>query len=814
MAFILTTQSEDISALKRAFPVTFRGDWCAENFLRVKRRGLHLQRSMTKARARQKVAPGIIAFDRPAGPPDDAPEEAVVELGPPLLPPKGETRKFSLRRLEVKDDPNAELLIDLCNIRKKLNWKTNRPSEDSRPAKRPRLESIPCHAHLTIWDNTPGSKTKSSFRPYTRDCEVLKSCTDFDAAVGDFIEVKLEEPFRIPKRDLRVEAFDKGERRLDMAKEYFIEIKIQPTRDDLRNWPPMKLLGKSEGDQSAKMDKLAKKTLEGCLVARHRSLTPDSQTPLSLFFYAEGICFKTKYGLEIDSKWMSTEDISSMPKKRQQEEDSKLESWMMDEDGLVFGKVKPVIQKSQPSKAVPRTLPLKNALTNGILSRVKRTVKYKIEPNGAEGRFRKYREAKVEGFSCYSCGDDCSKTIEQLLEHLRSVHYKYDYIVEDTKTIESQQLAYTEIIIRVADPNFKPRKLAQKTPTQLEFVEDMSKYPLSALRKQYGGFLPPQHVPPCRPAIYTRRKYSNTRVSGKGGEMTSAFTSTAVRPVVPEDPDEESRSESEDETDDRWFLGKHLEKLDVYAHEQNWSDARRRLAKKWAYHLMHRERSPHARYISDSLIRFVRIEKQWILRKSKEWATASNRGDLEMESVEALEEFMYELMMSRVINKAVCSNLLALLEDDKEAVPLLEEEKHIIDHEAAAALKTSRRQQRRNEAAQNYGTCVKKIAASDTPDALQRRLHKVAISALPPNLCGACQHDLEQDNPTAVRCSSIACPLPGTYYHRHCAGLKRIGEAQKARHGDGSLASTVPFLLDELYKARSEWKCQLCQGEG
>ena len=201
----------------------------------------------------------------------------------------------------VYEQVDAELILDLNNIRKKLNFKTNSIDDGERPAKRQKRDTVRCLCHLTIWDNRDGYAavpliTKSSY------CSV----TGVDNGVhGHFVELELEKPFVIKAVEIRVPVTTKGISALEIIDKYFLEFKIIPCRVDSR-WPPMPLLGQSDGDHFGHdVKKAGSEELQGAIVARYTHLptAPDSEVPLSVFFLEEGKTFRTKYGLQVQSWW-------------------------------------------------------------------------------------------------------------------------------------------------------------------------------------------------------------------------------------------------------------------------------------------------------------------------------------------------------------------------------------------------------------------------------------------------------------------------------------------------------------------------------
>lgn len=687
-------------------------------------------------------------------------------------------------------------MFDICSIRKKLNWKDNR-NADIRSVKRQRLDDTACLAHLTIWDNSIGVEKSAPLRVWTQHCHVTQRGSGDSTNSDNRVNIQLESPFIIPKRDLRVQGKLNGERCLVMAEQYFIEIKILPTRDNLENWPPILLLGKSDADGASASNEKIAECLNGALVARYHSLTPDTQTPLSVFFYFEGKPFRSKYGLEVRARWQSRQDSIHRSSRQIGTEDTTVEDWMMDKNGLLFG-----MNHDGPENKMATNRA--DVVSKGKLSGSKQgptldsssSTRFKIEPTMSGVSSRKYREFVLMGLSCLWCDTRYLKTPDLLVHHLQYQHNKYSYSIDARPRSNKgrRTTSNNEVTITVTDAPPKQKRYVQhETQTTAAVLDSdvVAISPLNKIRKQHGGFLPLQHVPAARPEGLSREKHPVVKVSGKGGFMTPAFASRSVRSMAAGDPDEHDRSESEDETDDAWLAGQYLENLDDFAQQQQWTDAKRRLAKKWGYHLIQRECYPHSRYISDALLRFVRIEKQWILRKSDEWKNASDRKDLEAESIDALEDFMHELMTNRVINEEVCSDVLTILKSSVDQLELPAEEQKLMQEETRDLISYKRKG---NVREQHLETAIRPPRAESPKD----------IYLPPPSTtCGICGSDLVEDGEWILRCSSTHCDSPGIYFHAQC-GTVNVGDLLL---GNDTIADTIA----QFHAERSSWLCHDCR---
>ena len=594
---------------------------------------------------------------------------------------------------KVHEDQSAVLSLDLRNIRKKLNWKENKSYSDARPRKRARLETSLCHAHLSIWDNSPGKEQLDPLVSETEVCEIITPRAELDPVAGKYLELKLENPFVIAAKKLRVPVKKGKETVLDFASNYFLEIKLVPTRSD-DTWPPIPLLGKSEGDQSRKLGALVKENLQDSLLLRYQHLPqpPESDSPLSVFYLNEGVTFRTKYGVEVDAKWMCPEQL---PPRNVSTQNPLLAPWAIDDHDRPLGRTDPTREKPAPK--------IQSAVKSSTPQNVKKPtvpsepmITYKVDPSKANGAPKEFRNMLLKGFRCPACPDLKFRKVERLLLHLENTHHKYRFHLEDAAPVDSRAITAT-IRIEIPEPS-RPRILKrtrdQQAAEEFAWVApsepfDIQRHvvdgdrswlgaehkpklrkqntvsfvtanavadPRSAIRKENDGHLPYEHVQPFRPDAYQRKKYLNVRLRTVHESQSVPYTSISHRPIIPEDLDEGERSESDDEFDSSWYTSRHLENVDLYARKHQWSDARRRLEKRWSDHILRQEADIHTRYQSDSLIRFVRMNKKWILFNPHQ---DSAGGPLNIAA--ELENMMLELKERRVINDTVCTNIFTIL---------------------------------------------------------------------------------------------------------------------------------------------------------
>jgi len=775
-------------------------------------------------------------------------------------------KRFSSRRqsLQKQNDPKSQLVIKLCNIRKKLNWKTNRPSVDDRPRKRARVEGLDCVVHLTVWARNPGKKENAWEQKVTRSqvCQMLRGSEDYDPVKGRFIEIKSKSCFSFRRDELTVMTQQGPARKLVMAEDYFMEIKIVPEVTDY-DWPPIPLLGRVANEDST-LDSLAKETLQDSIVAVYKKLpdAPDADAPLSVCFVDDAGTLESKYGLELEARWAAPDeqipDCDLEP----------LDEWMLDEESKPFGRTDPTrilekqtaildnvdkpVERTESSKK-PKKLAAKKSTDPTRAGKPKKLpllplqqpkVIYEFDLKSMGGRRdnKKFQKTSVNGYQCpFECHKPTRPSLEDLLLHFEQTHEGYIFTLESAVPPDSTN---GDTMIRVKEAEIaKPRKREKKQPKDEEkcwgwsapsepfvlhrhVIEDDKSWfakreqpdsrkdtsfkprfpknanldPQTALRIEHGGFLPHHYVQPFRPAAHQRKKYSNVRLRTQEHVGDTPYTSVSHRLIDPEDPGEDARSETDDEADDSWFIAHHLEELDLHAREEDWSDAKHRLAKKWDYHVLHRERSVSSRYMSDCLIRFIRIERVWILQTGQN--PDREQADDSAARITALMQLMDELKEKRVINDAVCADVLTMLYSDHDlAIP--EEEKAQIEEE-------TRQAQQRKHDIQNGIELVNTVAQAKyhhDPKGKTTTTKPGAKSApIPADICAKCHNPFQHQKRRAVRCSALDCIQPNTWYHAKCAGLT----LPTAESTDDSFAKQRVQLESTFMKERLSWRCPSC----
>ncbi|ETI24448.1 hypothetical protein G647_03817 [Cladophialophora carrionii CBS 160.54] len=710
------------------------------------------------------------------------------------LQSRDKKRESSIRRStrfkeivdRVYQQAGAELILDLSNIRKKLNFKTNSLDDGERPAKRQKRDSVRCLCHLTVWDNRDGFAAV----PLTSKSSYCWVTGAENGAHGHFVDIELDKPFIVRAAEIRVPVTTKNVSALEVIDKYFLEFKIIPCKAGSR-WPPMPILGKSDGDHfghDIKQD--GSEELQGAIVARYTHLPtpPDINVPLSVFFLHEGRTYRTKYGLQVISAWQKAD----AGRVEQESRGLNLDSFLRDQpDGIhPHGKAKnqqlePLVaflqEKSLP-KPVPQTQPEVCYSFSG---------RFAQRPDVAQ----EFRNATVRGYQCPVCTATRCRKLEELQFHLTTMHTKYTFSVKPR--IDPATNEVCQVHIKVDQPK---RSTARKGADngEMSWVAPTSAFDLrgfmSGDHSWVGGPAPIKVQPSSRPTIgyplaedvpdfrlSNRKKIKpiplETRGADDGPEYM--YTSVSNRPVS---PDEDPRSESDDEIDNEWQIAMQMERLDLIAERGNWSPYERELAKRWDRHRME-EQLEHPAYISNSLIRFARKHRQWL---------RNSGGD---ELLPCFFDFLERLKERDVIDNNVVMdvNELIFVDDPPQPFPTTTGGTTPV---ATTTTTTPR-----------HGTSMPPPATpvQQVPGQVQEHAPQTLAPKLMCPLCSKVVKFKPKRN-AAVFCQDPRCATPSQRYHLEC-----ILPSTTSRKGKERAVTPISAQDEALTSMLRVWSCQACK---
>ncbi|ETN42974.1 uncharacterized protein HMPREF1541_02132 [Cyphellophora europaea CBS 101466] len=724
----------------------------------------------------------------------------------------------SVRHLtqRIYDDDESELTLAPLSIRKKINFSKNRPPEEERPRKRIKtdrsVKRTKCHCTLTIWDNRDGiAEAAAALIETHMSCMAVWSHTE---RYGHVVDIEMDKPFRVRAGALKVPTQRKDERTLGISENYFLEFKIWPSSDKAE-WPPVPLLGKTDGDVN-RPNRFAHNILSGSLVAKYNNLPrqPEADTPLSLFYLDEsGAMLRTKYGLEVSGDWRAARITQSPPPLRADL------AWAVDDDDQFLGRNKKRPRAESSPKTPPRRR--KQLKSSSQLSKKQPKIRYLWEADPSQSHLaqNEYQTTQFEGLYCPACPTYEAGDLLELRFHFLSSHSRFNFILCEEDYNHSTGLL-CDALFRVSSTapskrrleidqdrnNFyfeastspfdlatylggdsswtgeSPAKSSYKSrirsqavrfdsfsgqhspPSFASAIPDFVPDPLAKLRNEHNGRLPPKHVPEFR--VSDRKKHKPVSlIRHTGDNRTLTYDSITHRPTH---LSEDAMSETDDERDDQWYIQRHLETLAVDAETYGRSDQKQELFRRWDKHRLE-ERLDHIEFLSESLVRFVRRNRNW-LRHADESLHA------------AWAHLIGNLKEDRLLDTDVIAGLQnMLLGDDQESSPAeaqTQEDSKAKGKQVETLNPASPSDQLEGavtvDADVEPATPRAVVATEDPNVALEQLRTKLLLT--PPDRCGICQGNIKPEL-DSIRCAARDCASSGVFFHLKCVrlGNKRAG---------------------------------------
>ncbi|KIW54217.1 hypothetical protein PV05_06588 [Exophiala xenobiotica] len=724
----------------------------------------------------------------------------------------------------VYEEADAELTLDLNNIRKKLNFKTNTVDEGQRPSKRQKCETVKCQCYLTIWDNRDGYAT-APLVSKSEYCYVTTRETEYS---GSFVDLELDKAFTVRASELKVSVQEKNEHVFALIDKYFLELKIIPCRTDSR-WPPIPLLGKSDGDHFAPdIKRNGAELLQGSVAARYTHLpqAPESDTPLSVFFLHEGRTYRTKYGLQVSSIWQKSGSGSIAARRPRNGID--LDSFRSPEQKALaspgVNEANTAIRPKRDTNGIGSTNGTKND-TNGVQAPSPSNppeVCYNLCSNVDQ----KFRYATVKGYRCPLCAVWKTSKLDRLIFHLSTMHSKYIFQVQKPQRDPvSKDLTHIQIKVDRAPQVKKEEHLLQidwqappepfNLPAYSEGVrdwvgspslkkhasEDTTTSTLVSSRQQLSSQFPSaRDVPGFRQP--KRKRFRAIQLQSQYADAEPVYTSVSHRPVS---PSEDPRSETDEDIDNEWQIELHMERLDLVSKRQGWTDHERELSKRWNRHRME-ERLEHSRYLPNSMVRFVRKHHRWL----------KNGND---ELLQAFFGLLERLKESSVIDDDVVSDVNTLIFQDSPPPEPAAKGKQSVQNSVAERESPRARRTRRGGSVlgtpRGEPSRPRITPVMDSPDHVQAR-----STLARPFTCGHCSKPVTRATKEAVWCADPECKSPRVMYHRRCAKEQQGLGSQKGRKdmaeiGQASAVDTTrrPAFGGAAAKHEPDltnWSCQSC----
>jgi len=739
------------------------------------------------------------------------------------------TRSFrNLRDRTSTVNANSELVIDFSNIRKKLNFKTNVLDEGERSSKRQKRNAIKCKCHLTIWDNRTDAPSTTP-RAFTRDCRVTATETLAD---GVFVEVELDNPFIIKKEDLLFTYPTKDGLITGFVDRYFMEIKIIPCRADGR-WPPMPILGKSDGDHFARDVREDSGELQGAVVARYMHLpqAPEVDVPLSVFFLHGGRTYRSKYGLSVVSKWVAAGENP------QPTNGLDLDSFREPEIVIPRAVNKAGVELRESIDVLVTASKSPVTESTALALPVTPEVHYKFiaTSTNPSNEADVLRHSIVKGYLCPICTMWKSTRLANLEFHLATTHAKYKWLIHSPQQDATKRVAKPVVVECRSIPQAK-REEPKNSIFTFEWHAPHKPFDLPAYlggderwtisekkhlpahrkaieqRRRVATLPPASQVPDFR--VPQRKKYPAVKLQSLPQHGQRDYTSVSHRPVS---PSEEPRSETDDEIDNEWQIQQHMERLDIVAKKEGWSINERDLRKRWDKHRME-EQLEHPRYLSNSLVRFVRKNRKWL-----------NHGKDDL--LETFFDFLQPLKAQRVLNDDVIQDVNDMIFNDPGSRPSTASNGFLTNGFKSPMLRNgfsspvltngfssptfTDEHDRELERALRPNTLL--TPQKSTASTMTNGTHEFSpTNKIQPPLgrheCGICRRLIKQPIRNATFCTGALCETARTMYHRICVENDSSGGLP---NGKGKAVDLKTWSCVVCTKRRGEKyaKAQEKQGE-
>ncbi len=578
-----------------------------------------------------------------------------------LATPPPRSTRLRDQLIEKFHQEDAELILDVRSIRRKLNY---REYLDDRPRKRIKREAVECRCYFTVWNNREGHR---QLEPILKRSEVCIVTPEDTASDVHAVEIELESPFRIPARELFVPILSKDGKvtKWAIGDRYLLETKIIPCNTS-ELWPPIPILKKS--DESLTRDLVKRKALaltEGMLISNYTNLphAPPVGVPLNVAFDQGGRTFKTKYGLEVNAEWTYPHAYEAKLKKGE-----KVRAKEVEEE-----------ERTDPlCRSIAHRLSRPTKINQPRIAKPNVNVSYIWDIETRPSVPRESRTISLEGFHCPVCHAHEFTDLKRLQFHFSVNHDKYKFSVESQEqNLQTEQPKSVVFNVEVAEI-VRPRA-AKHVKDEREFSWQRPDRPfdigtyISGEQSWVGAPLrrraaaAPQHEPSqvanqstsaqaagdaapkgrFRPAtevpnipLPTRKKFKVP--AAKTRKKTSFYRSINHRRMETG----ELLSETDEDIDDDWLIKKHH---DTIAEAEGLTEVEKRFRQKWDAHVMS-EGCPSSRYVSDSLIRFVRDNAAWL---------RSIDGDAGM--FIQFQEFTSLLMERRVIDARILRDCLQII---------------------------------------------------------------------------------------------------------------------------------------------------------
>ena len=533
-----------------------------------------------------------------------------VGIAQPIVPERGRTLwniKDFQRNLEEdflkKEAPHLRLEVKGVKDRRE---RLQNQSLDFEPApKRLKTQGIRAQCALTIWDST--TRKKADLVQQTKSCTIR---VDKSQSIPRNAVVDMDEPFVFSANDLLVPTTQGKGNELHIGEAYTMQISLISV-DPTESWPPIPM--KIPLPKVAQIDETGEITRFPILSTRWVKL-PECPPPgmlLEIIASQDMKTYKTKLGFEIEALWSSSPSPLT------------LHNAML----------------KQASSPVPH-LPTPTSETEPTRSIIR--VNWSVE-----GSWTDVEDTTFTEYLCPLCSKLKLESLDEFHFHLIMSHDLFEFrvscVAEATDT--GQQQLTTNVKMDVKD-KYRSKSTAN-LPDDREILWERPKclFDIEAYLKgdkswfgnttnsataHDGRLLTlPHALEPSRSGSRDTLKLTSfTTAVARPAEMVpdvpsanrpkyevppaprgvQYFRSTVKRPLR----EGEWLTESDDEIDESWLFQKHEDTVESF---QDITGQEKEFIKRYDSHMLRENLSSNV-HLSEALIRFSRLNRKWLRRKS------------------------------------------------------------------------------------------------------------------------------------------------------------------------------------------------------
>ena len=519
-----------------------------------------------------------------------------------------------------KDVP--QLRIEVKSIKDRREKFLNRSLNGEPIPKRLKTSEIRAQCALTIWDST--TRRKADLVQQTKSCTVR---VDRSHMVPQIAAVDMEEAFIVSVNDLLVPKVQGKGNKLHVGEAYTMQISLISV-DPTETWPPLPM--KIPVPRIAQIDESGEITRFPILSTRWVKLPecPPMGMLLEVIASQDSKIYKTKFGFEIEALWSSSPSPLTIHN---------------------------AILKKNSSPVPHLPTPTSEAEPTRSIIRVNWSV---------EGSWTDIEDTSFNEYLCPLCSNLKLENLDEFHFHLIMGHDMFEFrvscIAEATDTGQQQITTNVKMDIkdryrsRATSNLLDDREILWEKPKYLFNVESYLKGDqnwdgkLANTNTANGGRLLglPRVLELSKSGPHDALKSTNfSTATARTAKMVPNLPSANRRKYeVPPAPrgvqyfrstvkrtlrEGEWLTESDDEMDESWLLQKHETTIESF---HDVTDQEKEFIKKYDSHMLRENVSSNV-HLSEALIRFCRLNRKWLRRKSMKKEFHKNAATLVLHGV-------------------------------------------------------------------------------------------------------------------------------------------------------------------------------------